>query len=461
MARRSLSVQNCEEDQAELNWRSFKNKLSKDKKGLSNYHTKTIAAEFLRERSMSLGTHVTMEDLVDASSLHRPRERKKEGVFRRMSMDMISAVAQAAPQFLQSNPKDEQKSGNQERPAVLFTWGKESTTRSVNSQGIDSAPGSAHVAGSGNGERRGNLSKQSSIRSINNDGDRRGHWHKTSSVRSILSNNSSQGSQNIAALSFVRQDSDEHPSSDGCGSRDGYAYPVEGQIVGRMPRRHSLSTFREEQETPMDAVAESSDSRRVSGRCMRRLSMPNIQTSAILVGLRGEDDELGFDDISDDEDDSVVLPMVACFEVSTPRGNLEDSLASIEASATRVDSFVVNGKNGPRPRSDTLSDEDDESLGRIEAGISDFVASANVRREALQSNLGSAKATGSDDFSDETDFAEDELTEEERSRLEKAISAGREKAAKSKKEIHQTIEDAEDLEMMMLEDQAQSCRLLS
>lgn len=211
----------------------------------------------------------------------------------------------------------------------------------------------------------------------------------------------------------------------------------------------------------MDVIAESSDSRRVSGHCMRRLSMPNIQTSAILFGLKGEVDELGFDDISDDEDNSVVLPMIARLEVSTPRGNLEDSLASIEASATRVDLFVVNGKNGPRPRSDTLSDEDEESLGRIEAGMSDFVASANIRREALQSNLGIVKATGSDDFSDGTDFAEDELTEEERSRLEKAILAGREKSAKNKKEIHQATEDAEDLEMMLLEDQAQSCRLLS
>ena len=138
MACRSLSVQNEGEDQKELNWRSFKQKLSKDKKGLSNYHTKTIAAEFLRERQMSLGSHLTMENLVDFSSPQRPRERKGEGVLRRMSMDMICAVSQVAPVFLQSNPKDAPKSGNQERHPLIL-------------KGTDSAPGSAHLRWLGHG----------------------------------------------------------------------------------------------------------------------------------------------------------------------------------------------------------------------------------------------------------------------------------------------------------------------
>jgi hypothetical protein len=151
------------------------------------------------------------------------------------------------------------------------------------------------------------------------------------------------------------------------------------------------------------------------------VSTPKIESGT----NRGEGDEFGYVESSGDDDDSVVLPMMACSEVSSAQDKLENSLA------------------------------------RIESGISDFISKANIRQELSRINLVRGKATDSKDFPDGSDFAEDELTEEERSRLEKAVSNGREHAAKSKKEIFQAIEDAEDLEMMMLEDQAHSCRLLS
>jgi len=255
-----LSSQNEQpESQHDQNWRMLKKRLSQCEHGMTNHHrTKTIAAAFLNEQRMSLGMNISMEDLLHSSSSHSlPNKKDKcifdsikdsvqtatSGMMKASSMPDVARNRGATPSVYPDDKSTQNSVWEMDSSMKLLhapgsgkatqgrhedgrqSWGRRGSINSMTSsmkllhkKELNHAPGSGKATQGSHEDGRQSWGRRGSIHSMtSNDGDRKGFWKRNSCIRSFDSSDcdhESHLSQNMAALSLVRQDSVEHLFSD-------------------------------------------------------------------------------------------------------------------------------------------------------------------------------------------------------------------------------------------------------
>ena len=220
---RSSSQNEQPESQHDQNWRTLKKRLSQSEHGMTSHHrTKTIAAAFLNEQRMSLGMNISMEDLLHSSSSHSLPNKKDKCIF-----DSIKDSVQTATSGMMKASSMPDVSRNRgattsvyrdNKPTQNSVWETDSSMKLFHKKEFNHAPESGKATQGRHEDKIQSWGRRGSINSMtSSDGDRKGFWQRNPSIRSFDSSDcdhDSHLSQNMAALSLVRQDSVEHLFSD-------------------------------------------------------------------------------------------------------------------------------------------------------------------------------------------------------------------------------------------------------